>query len=157
MVFFSKKIFWFPMLLKKIFWFWWRTIYVIYVKFWRKKNILTLVLSEKKFLSIKQQSFTLWNLATKYKTHVYFWINIRVLWDIKIVNLPTIECTPRSSVGRALDKFHQHIQEKIEILFENCNSDKMTLVVYEEIFNVWTHKYNERCKCNISKFHVINC
>jgi hypothetical protein len=22
--FFSKKIFWFPMLLKKIFWFWWR-------------------------------------------------------------------------------------------------------------------------------------
>ena len=33
-----------------------------------------------------------------------------------------------------LVEFHQHIQEKIEILFENCNSDKMTLVVYEEIF-----------------------
>ena len=33
-----------------------------------------------------------------------------------------------------LKEFHQYIQEKIEILFQNCNSDKMTLVVYEEIF-----------------------
>jgi hypothetical protein len=33
-----------------------------------------------------------------------------------------------------LVEFHQYIQEKNEILFENCNSDNMTLVVYEEIF-----------------------
>ena len=26
--FFSKKIFWFPMLLKKIFWFWWRNFFL---------------------------------------------------------------------------------------------------------------------------------
>ena len=55
--FFLKKIFRFPMLLKKIFWFWWRKkkiiwfrVFVIWrnVKLW-KKNILTLVLSEKNF------------------------------------------------------------------------------------------------------------
>jgi hypothetical protein len=40
--FFSKKIFWFQMLLKKILWFWWRK---------KKINIPTLVLSENKFLN----------------------------------------------------------------------------------------------------------
>ena len=49
-------------------------------------------------LGVKQQSITWWNLTTKYKTHVHFYI--RVLWDIKRVNLPNIVCTPRSSVGK---------------------------------------------------------
>ena len=65
----SKKIFWFPMLLKKIFWFWWRkknNLIQSNVKFWKnisrwarqkKINILTLVLSEKKFWT-KQKSIT---------------------------------------------------------------------------------------------------
>ena len=52
MVFFSKKIFWFPILLKKIFWFWWRKkiiwFRVFANEFEKKKNILTLVMSEKK-------------------------------------------------------------------------------------------------------------
>ena len=63
--FFSKNIFWFPMLLKKIFWFWWRKknsdseflSYDLMLNFGKKiralcdkkKNILTLVLSKKKF------------------------------------------------------------------------------------------------------------
>ena len=46
--FFSNKIFRFPMLLKKIFWFWWRKKKIIW---FRKINILTLVLSEKNFLN----------------------------------------------------------------------------------------------------------
>ena len=67
-VFFSKKIFWFPMMLKKIFWFWWREKKIIWfrvfviksnVNIWRKfralrdkkNNILTIVLSEKKILN----------------------------------------------------------------------------------------------------------
>ena len=67
-VFFSKKIFWFPMLLKKIFWLWWRKKRIIWFRvfviihnviFWKKnsrlarekKNILTLVLSEIKILN----------------------------------------------------------------------------------------------------------
>ena len=58
--FFSKKIFWFSVLLKKIFWFWWRKKKIIWfrvfvilpnVKFWKKINILTRVLSEKKILN----------------------------------------------------------------------------------------------------------
>ena len=53
------------------------------------------MLSEKKILSAKQQSITLWNLDA-----FYFWINICVLWDIKTVNLPTVSCTLHSSVGR---------------------------------------------------------
>jgi hypothetical protein len=35
MVFFSKKLFWFPMLLKKIFWFWWRKKKSDSVKMWK--------------------------------------------------------------------------------------------------------------------------
>ena len=57
--FFSKKIFWFPMLLKKIFWFWWRKKNLIqsfcHITYFllraTKKNILTLVLSENIFLN----------------------------------------------------------------------------------------------------------
>ena len=57
--FFLKKIFWFPMLLKKIFWFWWRKKKIWFrvffiksnVKKWKKINILTLGLTEKKILN----------------------------------------------------------------------------------------------------------
>ena len=66
--FFSKNIFWFPMLLKKIFWIWWRKKkfwFRVFVIFWKtnsrfvrqKKNILTLVLSKKKFWT-KQKNIT---------------------------------------------------------------------------------------------------
>ena len=66
--FFSKQIFWFPMLLKKIFWFWWREkksvseflSYNLRLNFGEKKialcatkkiNIITLMLSGKNFLN----------------------------------------------------------------------------------------------------------
>jgi hypothetical protein len=57
--FFSKKIFWFPMLLKKIFWFWWRKkkydseflSYNLMLNSGEKINILTLVLSGNNFLN----------------------------------------------------------------------------------------------------------
>ena len=63
--FFSKKIFWFSMLLKKIFWLWWREKKIQFLSYNlmlnsgkkncalrdKKINILTLVLSEEKILN----------------------------------------------------------------------------------------------------------
>ena len=59
--FFSKKIFWFPMLLKKIFWFWWRKkksdseflSYNLMLNSGKKINILTLC-PKKKFMNEKK-------------------------------------------------------------------------------------------------------
>jgi hypothetical protein len=66
MFFFSKKIFWFSMLLKKIFWFWWRIKKNLILFATKKINILTLVLSGKKILketkNHKDCSFTSENL-----------------------------------------------------------------------------------------------